>query len=97
MKETHKGKSKFCLRVQCLCTTVQSGEKKEIGKGHKDVDSIVNFKCAAENCLAFKGDWGKLLNAFACLLPKESHVRRGRRRRNSDLFLMLTSCFKDAT
>lgn len=83
-------------------STIWGGKKrkeKEIGKGHKDVDSTVNFKCATEKCLAFNGDLGKLLNAFACLLPKESHVRRGRRRRrrHSDLFLMLTSCFKDAT
>lgn len=78
-------------------STIWGKKEKEIGKGHKDVDSIVNFKCATEKCLAFNGDLGKLLNAFACLLPKESHVRRGRRRRASDLFLMLTSCFKDAT
>lgn len=31
----------FCLRVQCLCTTVQS---ENLEKGHKDVNSIVYFK-----------------------------------------------------
>lgn len=79
MKETHKGKSKFCLRVQCLCTTVQSGEeKKEIGKGHKDVDSVENFKCATQKCLAFKGDFGEKAAECVCMSPSKGEPRTAR-------------------
>lgn len=64
-------------------STIWGREKKkqqEIGKGHKDVDSVEKFKCATRKCLAFQGDFGGGGKAAecVCMSPSKGEPRTAR-------------------